>query len=312
MLFGATWSLDSGEGIDDVCVFVTDQGEIAVYEGTDPSSATTFSLAGVYEVGAPLSKHAHFHAGGDVAIVTEDGIISLASAVQKDRAAISRDAITYPIEDAWREAVTLRTSAHRFNSTIWQSQQMLLVSVPNDIGGDFQAFVCNARTGRWCRYTNWDVQCSGVVDDYLYFGSAGGQIWQAESSGQDGEAPYTASWLPKFMPINGVSSLNMARVVYRGNLDLAPDLTGATDFNTSEPVSPTAPVDGVGDLWGTGLWGTMLWGISTEKTVYSEWQAVYGVGDEISIWCKATSARTGTPNIDLIGIEYLYEDAAPL
>jgi len=47
VLFGATWSLDSGSGLDDVCVFVTTTGQVAVYEGTDPASASTWSLVGV-------------------------------------------------------------------------------------------------------------------------------------------------------------------------------------------------------------------------------------------------------------------------
>ena len=64
LLFGATWSLDSGEGLDDVCVFVTTEGECAVYSGTDPSSASTWALQGVYRMGRPLNKNAWFKAGG--------------------------------------------------------------------------------------------------------------------------------------------------------------------------------------------------------------------------------------------------------
>ena len=33
LLLGATWSLDSGDGMDDKCVFVSDRGEAAIYSG---------------------------------------------------------------------------------------------------------------------------------------------------------------------------------------------------------------------------------------------------------------------------------------
>ena len=80
---GQRGSLDSGSGLDDVCIFVSDQGEIAVYQGTDPASASTWSLVGVYEIGKPLNKHASFGAGGDLAILTEDGIIPVSEALRK-------------------------------------------------------------------------------------------------------------------------------------------------------------------------------------------------------------------------------------
>ena len=41
LLFGATWSIDAGDGIDDKCVFVTDQGELLIFTGSDPSTPPT-------------------------------------------------------------------------------------------------------------------------------------------------------------------------------------------------------------------------------------------------------------------------------
>jgi hypothetical protein len=35
-----TWTIDAGQGVDDYAVFVTNMGEVIVYEGTDPSDAT--------------------------------------------------------------------------------------------------------------------------------------------------------------------------------------------------------------------------------------------------------------------------------
>lgn len=36
LLYGQTWSTDAGDGLDDYCVFVSNLGEVAVYQGTDP------------------------------------------------------------------------------------------------------------------------------------------------------------------------------------------------------------------------------------------------------------------------------------
>jgi hypothetical protein len=41
LLCGFTWSIDAGDGIDDKCVFVTDQGELLIFTGSDPATAAT-------------------------------------------------------------------------------------------------------------------------------------------------------------------------------------------------------------------------------------------------------------------------------
>jgi hypothetical protein len=135
LAFGATWSLDSGDGLDDKCVFVSSKGEVAVYEGTDPSSGSTWALVGVYKIGEPLDKHASFRTGGDQALLTEDGIVSVAQALQSDRAALQATAITYPIEDAWQEAIARRSGSYPITATLWQRQTLLLVGVPTTSGG---------------------------------------------------------------------------------------------------------------------------------------------------------------------------------
>lgn len=53
-----TWTLDGGTGgTDDLAVFLTDRGQAIVYAGTDPSSAATWTLVGVFDVGFPASKN---------------------------------------------------------------------------------------------------------------------------------------------------------------------------------------------------------------------------------------------------------------
>jgi ferredoxin len=108
LLFGGTWSLDSGDGLDDVMLFITTEGEVAVYQGTDPGS--DFQLSGVYRIGKPLNKHGWFRAGGDLCILTRDGIVPVSEALRKDVAALQAAAITFPIEDLWQQAIAAAAS----------------------------------------------------------------------------------------------------------------------------------------------------------------------------------------------------------
>ena len=68
LLFGASWSIDAGDGIDDKCVFVTDLGEVLVFTGSNPGDAANWRQEGRYQIGAPLGMNAHMLLGGDLII----------------------------------------------------------------------------------------------------------------------------------------------------------------------------------------------------------------------------------------------------
>lgn len=278
VLFGARWSLDSGSGLDDVCLFFSDRGEVAVYEGTDPSSATTWSLAGVYEIGDPLNKHGFFKAGGDLAVVTKDGIVPISAAIAKDRAGLQLSAITYPIEDAWRDAIEGATASDPVSVVLWQSGRLLLVGTPQTTGGNPVSFIANARTGAWCRVTGWDVTCGEVVDDTLYFGSPNGKVYLADSGGSDDGVAYTGVYVPKFQPANVFGTSNAAALTYRSTERITFSMSAHADYTVGDIPSPQPSFTTGGDTWGTGVWGTFVWGSSSSLQSFTEWQAVASSG----------------------------------
>src|SRR3546814_4932486 len=62
LLFGSAWSIDSSSdsGLSEQNIFVSTEGEVAVYQGSDPGEAATWSKVGVYRIGKPLGARAHF------------------------------------------------------------------------------------------------------------------------------------------------------------------------------------------------------------------------------------------------------------
>lgn len=308
LLFGATWSLDSGEGLDDVCVFVTTEGEVAVYTGSDPGS--DFALQGVYRIGVPLGKNAHFRAGGDLAILTEDGIIPLSEALRKDRAALQAVAITFPIEDAWKEAITNRSSSFPFSVTLWHSQSMLMIGTPNAVAGTYASFVANARTGAWCRFTGWDVQCSAIYNDTLYFGQEDATIWEAEATGSDQTAEYVGLWVPKFRE----TSLNQKTAVqarFRGRASSEYEIGIAcfADYETADGISVVAPSnEETSSIWGTAEWGVDTWGGSSSRVAVTEWQGVASIGTALAPAVRIPSNRGTEPNLEMISLDLMYQE----
>lgn len=310
LLFGAAWSLDSGSGLDDVCVFVSSNGEIAVYEGTDPASVTDWSLRGVYEIARPLNKHAYFKAGGDLAILTEDGIVPLSEALQRDRAALQSIALTAPIEDAWKAAVARRTADFPVSVALWQDQGQLVIGVP---GTTSTAFVANAKTGAWCRYTGWDVRCVAVANNALYFGTSTGKVMQGETTGSDNGVQYTASYVPKFSE-GGTpqkKSVNYAGLTFKANGTPNFAMKAFADYQAGAAATPEPGTSASGSTWGTGVWGTFSWGSDSSTTTYTKYRAIYALGTSVTLGVYVTSLQTATPTFEILSASMRYELAAP-
>lgn len=311
VLFGATWSLDSGSGLDDVCIFVTTNGEIAVYEGTDPASASTWSLVGVYDVSEPLNKHAFFKAGGDLAILTKDGIIPVSEALKKDRAALKTIAITYPIEDAWKSAVASSATVFPVTATMWQEQALLMIGVP---GTGNIAYVANAQTGAWCRYTGWDVRCGAVAADRLFFATNAGEVMRGENGGSDNGTAYTGLYVPKFTEAGqpGVKVVNMAGVTFKSSGTPAFKIVGLSDYNVPTISAPAPMVTDEGSTWGAGVWGTFVWGGTDTPAYFNKWVTARARGNAISLGFLATCNQTPAPKLEILSTRLRYEAGSAL
>lgn len=312
LLFGATWSMDSGSGLDDVCLFVTDRGEVAVYEGSDPSSASTWQRIGVYKISKPINKHSFFKAGGDLAILTEDGIVPISKAISKDRAALQADAITYPIEEAWREAIANRTASYPITATLWQSKTLLIVGTPAKAAGVNVSFVSNARTGAWGRITGWDVRCSTVSGDQLYFGDSAGNVMKADEGGSDNGTQFTGTYVPRFEKSTQARYAKKAKLTYRARTSLDLEMACHSDYQVDAIAPPGPSADLVGDVWGTGVWGAFVWGSASTLATFTEWQKVRAGGYSLAPSVSITSNQTNPLVFEIMALSLMHESGAPL
>lgn len=311
LLFGGTFSRDSGSGLDDFCVFVTENGEIAVYQGNDPSSATDWALVGVYKIGKPLGKNAFFKAGGDLAIATDDGIVSVAAALNQDRAGITP--ITYPIEEAWRIIINERAfSGFPFQTVLWQKQSMLVVAVPAFSGFVPFCLVANSKTGAWARYTDWDMRSIAVLGDKLYFGTSDGLVVEGETGGADQDSSYACVCIPKFDMFGSANEKSAVhqRIVARTNYPFSVQLFASADYVYDVPAPLPADPDEEGDTWGSGIWGTAIWGgVTDTKEAITDWQAVAAFGHALAPGVQIASGRNTEPDLELISLHLQYAEA---
>lgn len=310
LLFGAIWSNDSGAqgGLSQQVIFVSSEGEVAVFQGSNPGDVNDWRKVGVYRIGRPLGKRAWFRAGGDIMIATSVGLVPLSAAVTRDFAAIAPAAISYPIEDAWNRAVHLR-GAGEWRCELWPTQQMALIIPPFTQSLESEVFVVNVRTGAWCRFTGWDVRSTVVFKERLYFGAPEGQVMIALSGGQDGGEPYAGVYVPLFDDFGTPTNRKIAqfaRASIRARQQVALELTTHADFIIDLPTAPQA-VDVLDTgVWGAAFWGSSNWGEATDLITLEDWQSVSAAGTTLSAAMQVPSDDPVPMDVEIVRVDVTY------
>lgn len=307
LVCGFSWPISSNSGLYEVCGFLSSEGEIAIYDGADP---TTWTLKGTYKISKPLGRRCLMKAGGDIAVVTEDGIVPLSQIWSLDQIALQNVAITKPIAPAWRQAVLDRTGIAGWQIVSWPLESMAVVNLPKMNTGDRTQFVANARTGAWARYLNWDANCFAVYNSNLYYGTSDGRIMQAETGGQDDGGNYTVTVFPSYNRLGSAArkQVKMVRPRLQASFPVLPQVTTRVDYDTTTPAAPTATaVSGFGALWDVALWDVAIWAPTLADQSF--WRDAEGVGNVVSPVMQLTLSTTQTPDIRLTANEILYAQA---
>lgn len=313
LMFGASWALDSGTGINAKCIFVTDQGEVAVYNGNDPSSASTWSFQGVYRIEKPLGMKATIQIGGDLLIATTLGIVSMTAAVNRDMTALATTALTKNIRPDWTKEIADRNGG-TFELVKWSKKSMVIAPMPwtNPVLEDC-ALVCNSETAAWTKYSGHSANCVTLYADECYLGKGDGTIHKIETGGNDNSAPYTAKLALAFSHLGAPGTnktMTMARVIAKGTPRFSPKMSASVDYKVSFPTDPSSPANFNTSLWDSAVWDASTWDGTTDETIITRWASIGKTGFAFAPQIQVTSGITPVPNFEIISIEVLYEGGA--
>ena len=304
LLFGAVWSLDTGAGLDDKCVFVSTEGEIAVYAGTNPGSAADWSLQGLYSMPRPLGKTSFTQAGGDLLIATEIGLIPVSSALQTDVAAIEARAVSVAIAPYWQDRVRMLLGS--WNVVKAPRRGVMFISQPDSAGATKTCLAVNVLTGAWSRCTGWDTQCLGYFDGNPYYGALDGKVYLMDVGGSDAGASYTAVMLGQFDHMGAYGrkkSIRQGRATFQASSPFNARLSALADYNNTLSAPPETVANYSSDVWDVGLWDVAIWDADSTPETRSNWVAMGATGATIAPELQLTFGVTPTPDIELVAID---------
>jgi hypothetical protein len=303
-----TWSVDTGTGLLDRLVAMSDQGEIVIYQGTDPSSASTWSLVGVYYVGGAIGgSRSLAKYGGDLLVQCQYGLIPL-SALLQSKVVNQSEAITDKILSAISAAFTAGKSLFGWQIHICPELNMVLLNVPTS-GSTWVQYVMNSITGAWTQFSGWNSACWCLWNDDPYFGgnTVVGKAWGVEADNgiaivTDLECAFDTMDEPGMLkqwtmvrPI--LATDGSPGIAYGINVDFDQSaLSGVPSFSASP-----------GGIWDSALWDGGTWGGGLQ--ISKNWQFASGLGT----WgALRLSTSTNGCQLQLSAIDYLFENGGVL
>ena len=291
-----TWTIDAGYGVDDNLAFITSTGETIVYRGTDPASAATWALIGVWKLGSPIGTRAMLKWAGDLLILTYDGLMPMAASLQSSRLD-PRVALSDKIQGAITAASTQYGGNHA--SVGWQvvytaKYNAVWINIPVSDGQQEQ-YVMNTITKSWCQFTGWASYCWEIYNDDPYFGSDGyvGKAWNDTYTddvnnivtqtiqafnyfGERGVKKYFTRAHPAIFS-NGTPTINVGMNV---------------DFDTSDTTAALTFTGTQYGVWDVGLWDTAIWG--ADLVIQNIWLGITGIG-----YCGGIQMKTASSGLQI-------------
>jgi hypothetical protein len=260
--------------------------------------------------------------GGDLVVITEDGIIPMSVALLTDRTAAAEKSYSRRIRRAYSDAVRLGVDEYGWQLETHPRNQMALLNIPALSGIPEQQFVFNVTTGAWARWTNLPAICWLQFQGSLYFGGTAGTVFQADTGASDNGAAIPCRMLPAFDDLGAPGRIKYITGIVPilssdvPNDDARPSVVCAVDYVEPDYQNRVAGEISLGagnfGIWDVTNWDQCVWfGQSTTR----KWRSGGGVGKAISpaFEVDLASVASGSNFIyKVIGFDIVYQVGAQL
>lgn len=273
-----TWTRDGGAGVDDFAVFVSSEGQCALYQGTDPSAADTWALVGVFDVPTPVGRRCFFKYGADLGLITVAGVFPLSQLLSVDESQSIRVALTQNISAAFATAYRSYGSNWGWEACVYRKGTRLIVNVPTVEGETAVQYVMNTLTGAWCEFDSHNAQSWVVWNDNLYFGGPDGAVYKADTGAVDYDSEIVAVGQTAYNALNSpyLKQWKMVRPLITASGGLRPEIGVSCDFTETDNLTGSGTANAAGAVFGTAVFGTSVF--ASDSAVSSEWVTTGNIG----------------------------------
>jgi len=285
LVAATTFSHDGGNGVLDFICFIMSSGQCLMYYGNDPSTSTAWQLVGIYTISPPVSPRAVCNYGAEAFLTTFDDHVPL----QQQLVALKLGQLPprSKISNAVLAATTANPNGFGWQALYYPTLRALLFNIPNP-DGTFSQHVMNTSTEAWARWQDLPASCWGLFGDNLFFGGAGGIVYQANVGNMDLAGAVTASaqqaWNTFDNPMR--KRITTVRPVISAAGELGYNFGIGFDYgDINVPVAQSIPA--IGSPWDTSPWDVSPW--SPEVAVNPAWRIGGGSGQAVGFALNVSS-----------------------
>lgn len=289
------WTVDGGNGPQDYMCFISSRGQTSIYSGVDPTDATSWALAGTFDLAPPLGLRCTTKLGSDVGLITQQGVIPLSQALPFDTSAARSVSITARIQNAMANSAIVGLDLFGWQLISFAPQTVLILNVPQVENRVQVQYVSNALTGAWCQFTGWNANCFEVYNNLLYFGGNEGSVNQAFQGTSDFGSPILADMQCAYNYFDApgrLKRMTMVQPFISAGQTIAPAIAIDSDFQIQDQVAPVLILNG-GSSWDTAIWDSSVWFGGIVQTV--DWFSTEALGHALAVHMTLNigSATTG-------------------
>jgi len=309
----STWSLDSGDGMDDKFVMISSGGDVLVWEGIDPTTAADLVLVGRWAVGSvPEGRKVMSDWGGDVLIMSTSGLVTC-SALLRGRADLDNNQfISKNISQYLRAEMAGSLNVYGWSLLQVPHQNITIVSVPTPplVSRAPIQFVLDTSSNAWSMFRDLDIRCQVQSGHTYLFGTSNGRIMSMEGTTDEILLDGSSSKAITFSMLTHYSGLGMAanwkrpqwiRPYWIGSAQPVFSVQIRYDFDLTELLNSPPFVELDVATWDSAIWDNALWAGNAQS--YLETIGVNGMGRHIAVAYRGEA----TNELTYVGADIMFD-----
>jgi hypothetical protein len=306
-----TFSVSSATSFDDYIGFLSSEGELAVYQGTDPSVAADIAIVGVYSLGKPIGRRCWFKYGADAIIICSDGFVSVTSLISVGIQQ-PKNAISYKILQLVNNDVQAYSQNYGWEGIVHPLGNKIIMNIPENTNSRMHQYVQNTIHGAWCSYgiisSPWNAVTFCVLGDKLYYGG-NTIVAQADVGQNDAGAQIFGSMKPAFSYVgtDRQKRFTMVRPIILTTGAVYPTLALNVDFQNVLPTGVPTFSSTASPMWNVALWNVSYW--ASGPFAQKDWQTIYGIGFTGTVYMTLASTVS---EVSVLSFDFLLENGGIL
>lgn len=305
------WTLDSGVGPDDYLVATSSAGDVLVYAGSNPSSASTFGQIGTFFVGKfPAGRRIGVAVGGDLYLLSSYGIISAKDLLTGKNPFTVEGSVSYKINRVLNAAIRDNIDSLGWELKLLPDLSRIVITTPKISNQSWSQFIYEINLQAWSQWTDVPMTTVETFDNEVYIAGAlrvhklTGTLDNVLLSSPDPQPIYW-SLLTAY---NELGSPQMNKVVefmrarFVAEAEPSYNMKALYDYDLSTLITALAAQIG-SDVWDSGVWDTAIWGGGQSK--FEDLFGGNGMGRTVAVAMAGASTQATT----LIDIGVMYRSA---